>query len=858
MVKVAKQTRPQDHLADAETLMNYWAGRGWPVVPLHEVTQGVRAGKRVPRCSCRQGFDCSSPGKHPRTENGIKDATTDTEQIQVWASRWPQANVGGSCVGKLVVDVDPRSGGEWPTDLPRTKRHLSGRGDGGGHLVFKLSAEQQASGVRSGNEVLGPGVDVKTGPNSYVVLPGSVHETGGVYEESDDLLVLAPDELVARVNRQGREGESSRAQVRSMLSNLLANPAKSGGRNDWLTKVAGHHARSYRRMPDVYEQMVRDANEKLAKPLEPDEVKKVSDSVWRTEIQGHPERDISDDADENNGFLTSGDYCLLCPVQFGQDSEPVAAEWSDFDLRVQGRIVAADHSQLFDLLLLRKSDRVEIPQVVRGELFGDPRGLAKWLASFGVSFDNPKGSVTTMSPNVRLLRYLMSQKAPQVDMVDRLGWDERAGGFVTLDGVVTSSGLQSHRAVRPNPALALDGACPFRYGTAGTRDTALDFLRRVLTFQDEETTAVYGAWWAASLVKHQVMQEVSMFPVMAVEAASGSGKTNGFFALMNRLGGNTHGEGNYSVPTLRNVLSTNNAGVVWVDDLEDPRKVQELVRLLTSGSAVSKMAEDRKSTLTYQLVGSLVLSGEALSLGSQKALLERSVVLRPNPPEDRTSLLPGREGRSQWADVVELQEEADALGPDGLSSVSGWVVAEVARLVDEGEVTRAISEARRAAGSGRLGEKGTVLTVGARLLDLLTGSNSYSPRVARWLVEHNQGTFTGDNTLTMEAMPWALSHFSWPDSAVAANGGRPVFVDEEGTVWFNPKRLAEARFEYLGRVSERTETADSYTEQARQMGLGGEGQRKQFRTSRHGSGVKRWYWRCTPEVSEVVLERSRS
>ena len=128
-MKVKNRVRAED-MTDSLSLMSYWAQRGWPVIPLHEV---VNPGSAAPICSCDKGADCDSPGKHPRTANGVKDATTDPTRIQGWAKLWPTANVGGSCVGRLVIDVDPRSGGAWPDGLPSTKRHMSGRGDGGGH-----------------------------------------------------------------------------------------------------------------------------------------------------------------------------------------------------------------------------------------------------------------------------------------------------------------------------------------------------------------------------------------------------------------------------------------------------------------------------------------------------------------------------------------------------------------------------------------------------------------------------------------------------------------------------------------------------------------------------------------------------
>ena len=51
------------------------ADRGWPVFPVHSL--------REYGCSCGKP-DCDSPGKHPRTNHGFKDVTTDTQQVKHW------------------------------------------------------------------------------------------------------------------------------------------------------------------------------------------------------------------------------------------------------------------------------------------------------------------------------------------------------------------------------------------------------------------------------------------------------------------------------------------------------------------------------------------------------------------------------------------------------------------------------------------------------------------------------------------------------------------------------------------------------------------------------------------------------
>ena len=72
-----------------ETALAY-AARGWHVFPLYTVRKG-----NIERffCTCGKAL-CDSPGKHPRTPHGLKDATTDPAEIGRYWVMWPEANVG--------------------------------------------------------------------------------------------------------------------------------------------------------------------------------------------------------------------------------------------------------------------------------------------------------------------------------------------------------------------------------------------------------------------------------------------------------------------------------------------------------------------------------------------------------------------------------------------------------------------------------------------------------------------------------------------------------------------------------------------------------------------------------------------
>lgn len=91
---------------DLAQAASWYARNGIPVFPLNGIAAGI--------CSCGTNA-CGNAGKHPRTAHGFKDATTDQNQIDRWWRQWPGANIGvptGAATGYLVLDVDPRNGGD--------------------------------------------------------------------------------------------------------------------------------------------------------------------------------------------------------------------------------------------------------------------------------------------------------------------------------------------------------------------------------------------------------------------------------------------------------------------------------------------------------------------------------------------------------------------------------------------------------------------------------------------------------------------------------------------------------------------------------------------------------------------------
>lgn len=179
-----------------------YASEGWACFPLHTPINGI--------CDCPDGPACKSPGKHPRTMNGLKDATTDELKIRRWWKTWGIANIGLAVPdGFVVVDVDGQEGWEALKDagraLPATAIQTTGRGS---HYVYRtLDRVPPRSNVM-------PKVDLR-GPGSYIVAEPSVHASGTEYRWDIPLsqVEAAPLWLVEVGRKSGGTTEGPRSPV---------------------------------------------------------------------------------------------------------------------------------------------------------------------------------------------------------------------------------------------------------------------------------------------------------------------------------------------------------------------------------------------------------------------------------------------------------------------------------------------------------------------------------------------------------------------------------------------------------------------------------------------------------------------
>ena len=202
-----------------------YAALGWNVFPIHSI-------KADGECTCGQK-GCKNAGKHPKTKNGFKDATTDEEKIRAWFEDG-RANIGiatGKISGITIIDVDVDKGGldTWRAIGVEPDTLYSKTGGGGFHAFFNYSSR-----IKTSSNTLGKGVDCRN-DKGYIVAPPSIHPSGRRYEWMNEghCLIDLPDCFqVKKVKKdklkENKPAQFSLEQVEEMLSFV-----PSDDRDDW-------------------------------------------------------------------------------------------------------------------------------------------------------------------------------------------------------------------------------------------------------------------------------------------------------------------------------------------------------------------------------------------------------------------------------------------------------------------------------------------------------------------------------------------------------------------------------------------------------------------------------------------------
>lgn len=198
-----------------------YASLGWSVFPLHYVFQDGL-------CSCGNLACGKHTGKHPYAllaPNGFKNAVSLQPTLQSWFKDNPSLNIGiatGKISGIVVLDIDPDKGGDETIEgyfqqhgEPQTVTAKSG--GGGRHFYFTYP---DGSEIKSGQDVLGPGIDIRA-DGGYIAAPPNTHLSGNRYEwisgksPSEIELSALPDWLLTAISKPKVVQSGSAVPVRN-------------------------------------------------------------------------------------------------------------------------------------------------------------------------------------------------------------------------------------------------------------------------------------------------------------------------------------------------------------------------------------------------------------------------------------------------------------------------------------------------------------------------------------------------------------------------------------------------------------------------------------------------------------------
>ncbi len=254
-----------------------YAARDWPIFP-------VRRPRPDGSCGCDDAT-CTVAGKHPHITEWQRKATSHEATIREWWSRWSDANIGCHAEGMIVLDKDPRHGGDESLadliaahgPLPDTPTILTG---GGGNLYL---FDAGGATVKNNAGDLAPGLDIRTAGGLFL-LPPSLHRSGRHYEwelssHPDDVPIAPiPGWLLDRI-------KASQAKTRPATGGA-SERVPEGQRNTVLFRAACAMRRHGVHAAAILAALLEDNAARCDPPLPDDEVRRIAASAAQYEPAG--------------------------------------------------------------------------------------------------------------------------------------------------------------------------------------------------------------------------------------------------------------------------------------------------------------------------------------------------------------------------------------------------------------------------------------------------------------------------------------------------------------------------------------------------------------------------------------------
>lgn len=243
-----------------------------------------------------------APGaKCPRAgARGVHDATTNPDTL---AASWranPDANLGLALGGVLVVDIDdPKT--PWPGDAERAAELQMTAGatqetPRGVHMLFRMP---DGVDLHSTSGKIAPGVDIKTGAGSYIVVAPSVVNSRPYRWRTECTLEVAPESLpsppawlvdeIAQASNPAHRASTAVAQptppttrtetierARAYLAGVTPAPVRGqrGGAMLWAARAL---VRGYMLDDDAARPLLVVHNDRFDPPWPPDEAEREID-----------------------------------------------------------------------------------------------------------------------------------------------------------------------------------------------------------------------------------------------------------------------------------------------------------------------------------------------------------------------------------------------------------------------------------------------------------------------------------------------------------------------------------------------------------------------------------------------------
>lgn len=211
--------------------------------------------------------------------SGLLDATLDTEQIESWWSKSPDANIGVRTDGLLLLDVDGVEGMGWLIENPDyaaelTAAPISVTANGGRHYWFRQPA---GLAMRNTTGLIAPKIDTRAN-GGYVVAPPSALVGDRAYRwvEGFELecepagLPEPPKWLIGLLEQRSPE-----------LRVVPQGKIPEGKRNDALTSIAGVLRRQGCEEATIRAALRQENAARCNPPMRESEVDKIAWSVSR-------------------------------------------------------------------------------------------------------------------------------------------------------------------------------------------------------------------------------------------------------------------------------------------------------------------------------------------------------------------------------------------------------------------------------------------------------------------------------------------------------------------------------------------------------------------------------------------------